>query len=269
MIHNSIYLRRKQKIYLQGSISVLPFDTIAMIKALFVIGCLCFFLPPQMQNGTPLGTTSITEKLSNDTLTQRSTTRDTIIERTNPTALDMSREQLFIDTSRTSSYYQQLAHWLKKPFLYDSWMLEQAASKKAQGCTAHTTGLKFPRTWLTLHWYNGKFLLYEPCDGIDADARYHFTDSLLFVLRGVDSEALPICSYRRTKHKEVVAMFDGGTEVYITPTTTPNVYLMTADGLISISAFVCPVEKYKHFELLVHHCPERKVAPPQIFDKMP
>lgn len=195
--------------------------------------------------------------------------RDTIIERTNPAALDMSREQLFIDTSRTSSYYQQLALWQKKPFLYDSWMLEQATSKKAQGCTSHTTGLKFPRTWLTLHWYNGKFLLYEPCDGIDTDARYHFTDSLLFVLRGVDSEALPICSYRRTKHKEVVAMLDGGTEVYITPTTTPNVYLMTSENFFTLPAFVCPIEKYKHFELLVHHCPERKVAPPQIFDKMP
>jgi hypothetical protein len=188
---------------------------------------------------------------------------DTIPERNDPDSLDLSRHQLFIDTTGDSEYFAAIQNWevseLNTQFIHSS--LEEMK----QGSHTQKIDLRdFPTHFVTLREFNGEFVLYERCDGVDP--RLELRDTAV-VFHGVfESLAVPIlkgstCTENtltlkvktagphQGKRHTVLTIDHRDDFVYRvtikTPTETTRVYMTTRDAA-------------DNFDILVNHCPAIK-----------
>ena len=114
------------------------------------------------------------------------TEEDTILERNNPNSLDLTKHQIFIDTTRSSKFYERIKNW--KQSKLDKRTIESYLFEINKGSQPEQIDLKeFPSHFITLRKLNDKFVLYERCDGIDP--RFEIRDTAFIFYGPLESDA--------------------------------------------------------------------------------
>jgi hypothetical protein len=187
---------------------------------------------------------------------------DTIIERTDPKVLDMGRHQLYIDTTRSSSFYERnpfnsrdlLA--ISKDYLDDLYDNQKIITFDFED---------FPRIWFTLRKYEGEYILNQRCDG--QEKVVYFSDSVVYI-SNVELTLRKIKQVDIREGFEIIVelekyKFDTDTNslfIKIQKTERNDVFLMTTnENGENHTSFMTTKEFLKNFDLLVNHCPKEKV----------
>ena len=111
---------------------------------------------------------------------------DTILEKNNPKSIDLSKHQLFIDTTRNSIFYDKLKNWSESEYQIRD--IEIYLNEINKGFTPKSINLKkFPSRFISLRNLNNKFILYDRCDGIDQ--RFVFRDTAFITYGPLESDA--------------------------------------------------------------------------------
>ena len=199
--------------------------------------------------------------------------QDTILERNNPKNLDLSKHQLFIDTTRNSETYQRLINW--KPNRMDNDAIsyfEKEISKKHKMKKIFLKG--FPRHWINLRKLNDEFVIYDPCDG--NTLAYEINESSVIFFNQLEPAADLISKLKKLREDEIVLELktipqkteSESAKLTIKPTLLKNVYELTYtfDNVV-IKRFVTPKEKVSEFDIIVNHCPKTKRLEFNGFDK--
>ena len=91
---------------------------------------------------------------------------DTVLERNSPTALDLAESQLFIDTSRNSYFYKNIARF--QPTSEDQEVVKYYIDEIKTDFPLPPVELSsFPKRWVSLRKLNNEFMLYHRCEGND------------------------------------------------------------------------------------------------------
>lgn len=191
---------------------------------------------------------------------------DTILEKNTPQALDMTRHQLFIDTSR-GSYKQKVA-------------LEESTLKTAinnlladLNKVAHSTSIRlptsFPSHFTCLHQLkkDGTFVLYDRCDG--SDPIYIIADNHLLKLGPLDLSVYTINKVI-TVHNDKLHLKLNTINRYIddksiskvvdfkiSHTDNPYIFEMELNNRL---IHLVSIKDTDQFDIIVNHCPTQKVA---------
>ena len=208
-----------------------------------------------------------TKTTSNEEITQVNKEIDTIIEKNDPNSLDLSKHQLFIDTTRTYEYYDRTEKWNlfenseATPIDYVNHLY------KSQGFDEFD--LKdFPKRWIRLRQYKNKFILYDRCDGTETS--YGLTDSIFYVFgvhelqdvrkmkriikRSEDEIKLELEKYKNEPEERPLT-------AHIKKTGTKDVYKLRINFGDRVSTiFVTPIRSIRGFDVLINHCPINKVV---------
>ena len=196
---------------------------------------------------------------------------DTVLEKNDPKRLDLSKQQLFIDTTKTSQFFQSYYNW--NPNLQNenfSYFLKEITKKfplQKQEIT------NFPRKWLTIEKLNGEFLIYRPCNGNTES--FVIADEALYFFHQLEPEAALIhqvvTSNDTIFNATLLTLSDKNTVVQshfsIQPSGMKDVYQLkyNHDAIIE-EKYIIPMEKVFHFNLVVNHCPEDMVREYDNFD---
>lgn len=189
---------------------------------------------------------------------------DTFPERNNPATLDLSQHQLFIDTTRNSIFYKSLEDWQPHPYdergvkAYLEFLTKKHEPQKVEW-------KNFPTAFVQIHQQGGEFILYDRCDGIDP--RYELKDSSVLFYGPLESEVALIKELLSYEEKGIklelyvprktveVAMLE------IRATNWENIYqLHYQDTYFNRQQYIIPVAAISDFDLMVNHCPTRKVV---------
>ncbi|TRZ43330.1 hypothetical protein DMZ48_10685 [Robertkochia solimangrovi] len=194
---------------------------------------------------------------------------DTILEKNNPKNLDLSKHQLFIDTTRNSENFEKLVNW--KPNRLDNDAIvyhEKEISKKHKPIMIDLK--QFPKHWISLKKLNNEFVIYEPCDGNTTAFEINKSSVLFFYQLEPDADL--IAGLKKITENEISLELrtipqkteTEKTELTIKPTEIENVYLLT----YSFGKwYVTPKEKVSEFDIVVNHCPTMKRMEFNGFDK--
>lgn len=190
---------------------------------------------------------------------------DTVIERNNPTSLDLSKHQLFIDTTRTFPFYDQIENRTYIDADNPEWN-EWVYSNFGDSIFQHFNFGNFPRQWLVLNKYQDEFIFYKRCDG--NHPAYEFNDSLFFIIGTHEGDCRKILNVMELENHgfviELGVFSNEGINQNISfsflPTERIDIYKMVVnfDGMI-YSNYVTPKEYVRNFDALVNHCPTNKV----------
>ena len=187
---------------------------------------------------------------------------DTIVEHNSPSNLDMSRHQLFIDTTRESEYYKSRnwrhldsANNYVKVLIND--LFEEVDKYQKVELDA------FPLTWTVIRKYGEKLVLYDRCDG--SDPFYRISDSTLNVYGPLEFNAYIITDvFEKTKEQVILELLDHDNSKLtfsITELDRAGVYCLNfKSDTIDETVFVIPTDKMVDYNLLVNHCPNYKVT---------
>ena len=194
---------------------------------------------------------------------------DTILEKNNPKNLDLSKHQLFIDTTRNSENFEKLINW--KPNRMDNDAISYYEKEIAKKHKPIKIDLKeFPRHWISLKKLNNEFVIYEPCDGNTTAFEINESSVLFFYQLEPDTDL--ISDLKKISKDEISLELwtisqkaeSEKTELTIKPTEFENVYLLT----YSFGEwYVTPTEKVSDFDIVVNHCPTTKRMEFNGFDK--
>ena len=194
---------------------------------------------------------------------------DTILEKNNPKNLDLSKHQLFIDTSRNSETYEKLINWRPKRTDNDaiSYHEKEIAKKHKQ---IKIDLKEFPRHWISLEKLNDEFVIYDPCDG--NTTAFEINESSVLFLYQLEPDADLISELRKITKNEISLELSTipqkskskKTELTIKPTEFDNVFLLTYSYG---EWYVTPKEKVSEFDIVVNHCPTMKIVEFNGFDE--
>lgn len=199
--------------------------------------------------------------------------QDSILEKNDPKNLDLTKHQLFIDTTRNSKFYKSYFNW--NPHKFDKQATEyyiKEISKKHK--PKNISIVNFPDTWITLEKLNNEFVVYDKCDGIST--RY-FIDKNSVNLYNIEADADVIHSLKK--------LTDTGIEIEIRTipqksnsekgvfsirkTKYEYVYLLTRDyGDWKSKSLVTPLKDIDKFDLVVNNCVQTKRMEFRGFDKI-
>jgi len=194
---------------------------------------------------------------------------DTILEKNNPKNLDLSKHQLFIDTTRNSETFKRLINW--KPNRMDNDAISYQEKEIAKKHKPIKIDLKeFPRHWISLKKLNNEFVVYEPCDG--NTTAFEINESSVLFFYQLEPDVDLMYDLRKMTKNEISLELrtvpqkakTEKTELTIKPTEFENVYLLT----YSFGKwYVTPTEKVSEFDIVVNHCPKMKRMEFTRFDK--
>jgi hypothetical protein len=194
---------------------------------------------------------------------------DTILEKNNPKNLDLSKHQMFIDTTRNSENFEKLANW--KPNRLDNDAIAYHEKEIAKKHKQIKIDLKqFPKHWISLKKLNNEFVIYEPCDG--NTTAFEINESSVLFFYQLESDADLISELRKITENEIELELrtvtqkaeTEKTQLTIKPTEFENVYLLT----YSFGEwYVTPKERVSEFDIVVNHCPTTKRMEFNGFDK--
>ena len=198
---------------------------------------------------------------------------DTILEKNNPKNLDLSKHQLYIDTTRNSEIYNKLSNWKLNRNDNDAISYyEKEISKKHKLIKIDLKD--FPRHWISLKKLNNEFVIYEPCDG--QTPSYSINETSVVFVHQLEGDADLISEIKNLGENEISLELrtipqkteSEKAELTIKPTEFKNVYELTYsfDDIIN-KQFVTPNEKVSEFDIIVNHCPTRKRMEFNGFDK--
>tara|TARA_R110002126_G_scaffold259518_1_gene402473 strand:- start:2062 stop:2781 length:720 start_codon:yes stop_codon:yes gene_type:complete len=198
---------------------------------------------------------------------------DTILERNNPKSLDLTKHQLFIDTTRNSENYEKVINW--KPNRMDNDAIsyyEKEISKKHKKKKVYLKG--FPRYWISLKKLNNEFVIYEPCDGNTPS--YEFNENSVLFYHQIETDADLVSELKKLRENEIALELNTipqktkseKAELTIKPTEFKNVYELTYsfDKVVS-KQFVTPKNNVSEFDIIVNNCPKMKRREFKGFDK--
>ncbi len=197
---------------------------------------------------------------------------DTILERNNPNFLDLSKHQIFIDTTRSSVFYERVKNWRQSKWgkrAIDSYLNE--INKDFQ---PEKVDLKdFPSYFITLRKLNDQFVVYDRCDGIDP--RFEIRDTAFIFYGPLEPDAesiskmislsdnsieLELRTFQAKSNDQksilkIVKVDDFVYKLFYKNQTSDRIeYLTTVDGI-------------ERFDLVVNNCPTMKMMEFDGFDK--
>ena len=189
---------------------------------------------------------------------------DTILEKNNPKNLDLSKHQLYIDTTRNSEIYNKLSNWKLNRNDNDAISYyEKEISKKYKPIKIDLKD--FPRHWISLKKLNNEFVIYVPCDG--QTPSYSINETSVVFVHQLEGDADLISKVKILGENEIsleLRTIPQKTEsekakLTIKPTEFKNVYELTYsfDNIVN-KQFVTPREKISEFDIIVNHCPTTK-----------
>jgi len=199
--------------------------------------------------------------------------QDSILERNNPKNLDLTKHQLFIDTTRNSDFYKAYFNW--NPHKFDKQATEYYIKEISKKYKPKSISIgNFPDTWITLEKLNNEFVVYDKCDGIST--RY-FIDKNSINLYNIEADADIIQRLKKLTDDEIIietntipqkSKSEKGT-FSIRKTKHNYVYLLTQDyGDWVSKALVTPLEHINKFDLVVNNCVQTKRIEFRGFDKI-
>lgn len=198
---------------------------------------------------------------------------DTILEKNNPISLDLSKHQLFIDTTRNSQFYDRVINF--KPTQMDSNALSYYKDEISKKYKLNKIDLKsFPKRWTTLKKLNDKFVIYDPCNG--QTPSYEINENSVYFFHQIEPDADLIFRLKKLNQNEIELELRTITlksktekaELSIKPTQIKNVFELTYNlGDIIIKEFVTPNNKVSEFDLIVNHSPKAMRMEFKGFDK--
>ncbi len=172
---------------------------------------------------------------------------DVVLEMNDPKNLDLSKNQLFIDTSKTYKYYDEMLSW------------------------NHDEQARNIRLFVSLRKFHKEFILYNRCDGIDEC--FGFADSSFEIFGLLESEINTINKFlKKTDNEMIVELLthtSTKTIVSIQPSEYENVFqLHYKNDESDTTYYVASVKDIKKFNLVVNHCVDRKIVEfMDVFDK--
>ena len=190
---------------------------------------------------------------------------DTFLEANDPQWLNLAQNQLFLDTTRNSDFFQYLQKW--NPRIYHLRTIEAYRKKLEKGYAPSRVKLpRFPKAFLQLREAHGQFVLYDRCHGMDP--RYFLEENLFITYdtTGVSPKVIEGIGAHSRDQLELILWEDPWgagahtSTVSIEKTLQPHVYELTYRNQGSVrKEWVTPKEHLNKFDLLVNHCPEIRV----------
>lgn len=183
---------------------------------------------------------------------------DTIAELNNPTNLDMSRHQLFIDTTKKSNFHSRIIKYSS------SLACSQCPDTKSNsivfdGNEIEINLIGFSRYWVTVRKYEDKYYLYDRCNG--EDQRFAFMNSKFSIYGPMEDESLEIHKIISNEKEQLIVelSYYGGqtTTATLTKSERKNIYTIEIFGY---QVDAVPFEAIDDFDVVVNHCPTGRTS---------
>lgn len=198
--------------------------------------------------------------------------QDTILERNNPNSLDLSKHQIFIDTTRSSKFYENVKNWSESK--WDKQSINSSLNEINKDFQPKHVDLKnFPTHFITLRKLNDQFVLYDRCDGIDP--RFEIRDTAFIFYGPLESDAESIT--------RIIALTDNSLEIELRTIEAKSsdqksrltiekinkfVYKLTyKNQTFDRIKYMTTVDGVEKFDLVVNNCPKMKMLEFYGFDK--
>ena len=191
--------------------------------------------------------------------------QDTILERNNPNSLDLTKHQIFIDTTRKSEFYEYLINW--KPDKYDINPAETYIKELNKISKYKKVDFgNFPRLFVKINKLEDEFYLYDRCDGIDP--RFELRDSAFIFYGPLESDAETIKKVIQINNKGIkleLNAFKAKTQtefsnLEILKTEFKGIYLMKyKNENYDREVFLIPTKDILKYDLVVNNCPNMKM----------
>ncbi len=199
--------------------------------------------------------------------------KDSILEKNNPKNLDLPVHQLFIDTTKNSTYYDKLANWNPNNEKNETLEFYRKTISKSKPISKIDIN-NFPSLWTKINKYKGEFILYNRCDGIDR--RFEIKNNSIFFFGPINSHVEIINKMTKLTENEIVIELkvkrNGGEKnalFSIRKTEYNSIYLLEYDSEIGlVKELVTPIDKISEFNLVVNNCPEMKTIEFSGFDEI-
>ena len=186
---------------------------------------------------------------------------DSIVEANDPELLDLGQNQLFLDTTRSSSFFQQLQSWAPRIYHLETITFYQKRLKKRYSPPALRFP-NFPKSFVRLHKSATHFVLYKPCRGMTT--RYIIDEGLFLFYdsSGVIPKAIGKIIKSRPEEVKLTLWEDiwndnsHSSSLTIHRSAEPFVYVLTYENEGKIQReWITPNEYIDKFDLIVNHCP--------------
>jgi hypothetical protein len=174
----------------------------------------------------------------------------------NPEKMDLTKNALFIDTTKTSIFHKRMEALNPSEWDYDEKEITIASKGIKQKIKSFNLN-GFPNTLITLKKYNGEFILYDRCDGVGP--LWGIYDSKFIKFGPLESWADPITEetfVTKDSIKFVINLYHNDpASIMVVKDSIPHVYklVITMEGSSSFT-YVTSIKEIKYFNLLVNHC---------------
>lgn len=197
---------------------------------------------------------------------------DTILERNNPNSLDLTKHQIFIDTTRSSEFYERLKNWEQSK--WDKRTIESYLGEINKDFQPEQIDLKeFPSHFITLRKVNDQFVLYDRCDGIDP--RFEIRDTAFIFYGPLESDAESISKMISLTKKSIelelrtfqAKSSDQKSSLKIERIDDFIYELTYRNQTFDRVEFLTTVDGIEKFDLVVNNCPTMKMIEFDGFDE--
>lgn len=226
-----------------------------MFKNIVVISCVFLILAcsQNKKNSTKIPKAKLLEIIE-----------DTILEKNSPDFLDLSKHQIFIDTTRSSDIYKSILSW--KTSDLDKELINASIKELGGGLKTNSIQINdFPIHYITLRRLNNEFVLYDPCDGIAT--RFAIKKNVFLFYGPLESYAEVIISSNLISKNKV--RLELKTHKSLSPDRRSIIeiermedflYRMTYQNKnIKEEHYLTSVDYIKDFDVVVNHCPTMKM----------
>lgn len=191
---------------------------------------------------------------------------DTILEKASPENLDMTRHQLFIDTSKNSMFYSDIKNW-KPSDLDDQATGYYKGEIRKKHKVTHFKLDGIATRWIKLKKFKNHFVIYYPCDG--------HTSTIILTKESIDYHVglepesdlisnltvLSDTSWEFSLWTIPEKSISEKAKLLIQKTELEDVYKFTYFvGDLSNTEFYTPINNIQFFDLVVNHCNQEKVV---------
>ena len=195
---------------------------------------------------------------------ERQVVQDTVLEKNHPDSLDLTRHQLFIDTTRSSVFYNRIEKWAASRF--DSRAIIATLNDINSDFKPSSVDIKdFPTHFVTLHRLNNELVLYDRCDGISR--RFELCDTAFFIYGPLESEAESIAKLVHLSDDKLQLELQmhpaktGTRRAFLTIERCSNSTYRLKHGneTFSWTEDLTTPDHIREFDLVVNHCPTMKM----------
>lgn len=196
---------------------------------------------------------------------------DTILERNNPDSLDLSKHQIFIDTTRSSKFYKDLINWSESKWDIES--IKSSVEELSKDFKLKNIEISnFPNHFISLRKLEGNFILYDRCDGIDP--RFEIRKGFFIFYGPLESHADLISKIRINSEKRIELelkthkTFSSDEKSFlIIKKIDDYIYKMEYKSEnYNRLYYITTIENIRKFDLVVNNCPSMKMSEFKKFD---